>query len=78
MACRIRDAQPLLKNKVIGSDSFGDNPLGLMVSKFELNASDNDYMHQVVSITMACQHFMEQILNKKRGSAELDGINNED
>lgn len=67
-----------LKGKVIGSDSFGENPLGLMVSKFELNASDDDYMHQVVSITMACQHFMEQILNKKRGSAELDGINNED
>lgn len=63
-----------LKGKITGSTSFGDNPLGLMVSKFELNATEDDYMHQVIGITLACQDFMEKILNKKQGSAGLGGI----
>ena len=63
-----------LKGKITGSTSFGDNPLGLMVSKFELNATEDDYMHQVIDITLACQDFMEKILNKKQGSAGLGGI----
>ena len=63
-----------LKGRITGSTSFGDNPLGLMVSKFELNATEDDYMHQVIGITLACQDFMEKILNKKQGSAGLGGI----
>ena len=66
-----------LKGKITGSTSFGDNPLGLMVSKFELNATEDDYMHQVIGITLACQDFMEKILNKKQGSAGLGGIDEE-
>ena len=53
-----------LKGKITGSDSFGDNPLGLMVSKFELNATENEYQKQVIGITLACQGFMDKILNK--------------
>lgn len=53
-----------LKGKITGSDSFGDNPLGLMVSKFELNATENEYQKQVIGITLACQDFMDKILNK--------------
>ena len=53
-----------LKGKVIGSDSFGENPLGLMVSKFELNATEDEYQKQVIGITLACQEFMDKILNK--------------
>lgn len=67
-----------LKGKITGSTSFGDNPLGLMVSKFELNATEDDYMHQVIGITLACQDFMEKILNKKQGSAGLGGIDEEE
>lgn len=67
-----------LKGKITGSTSFGDNPLGLMVSKFELNATEDDYMHQVIGITLACQDFMERILNKKQGSAGLGGIDEEE
>jgi 5-methylcytosine-specific restriction enzyme subunit McrC len=67
-----------LKGKITGSTSFGDNPLGLMVSKFELNATEDDYMHQVIGITLACQDFMKKILNKKQGSAGLGGIDEEE
>ena len=49
-----------------------------MVSKFELNATEDDYMHQVIGITLACQDFMEKILNKKQGSAGLSGIDEEE
>ena len=49
-----------LKGKITGSTSFGDNPLCLMVSKFELNATEDDYMHQVIGITLTCQDFMEK------------------
>ena len=38
----------------------------------------DDYMHQVIGITVACQSFMEKILNKKQGSAGLDGIDEEE
>ena len=67
-----------LKGKITGSTSFGDNPLGLMVSKFELNATEDDYMHQVIGITLACQDFMERILNKKQDSAGVSGIDDEE
>lgn len=63
-----------LKGKITVSTSFGDNLLGLMVSKFELNATEDDYMHQVIGITLSCQDFMKKILNKKQGSAGLGGI----
>lgn len=42
-----------------------------MVSKFELNATEDEYRQQVIGITLACQDFMEKILNNK-GTTELE------
>ena len=67
-----------LKGKITGSAAFGDNPLGLIVSKFELNATEDDYERQVIGITLACQEFIDRILNKNQGAAGLDGMDKEE
>lgn len=53
-----------LKNKVVGQGDFTDNPLGLMVSKFELNASEIEYEQQIQGIFIACQSFADDLENK--------------
>ena len=54
-----------LKNEVIGQGDSGDNPIGLMVSKFELNASEEDYARQIQGIFNACQAFAVDIDSKR-------------
>lgn len=50
-----------LKNRVDGLGAFGDNPLGLMVSKFELNATEEDYKKQVADIFLSSRDFALRI-----------------
>ena len=53
-----------LKKAVSGAGSFSDNPLGLMVSKFELNATEIEYEQQIQGIVLASQTFADEIKNK--------------
>ena len=54
-----------LKKIVSGVSAFSDDPIGLIISKFELDVPEIEYGDQIQSIILASQLFADEINTKK-------------